>query len=408
MFNILIIGPYAPHGQVGAIRVISLSKHLLERGHHVTVLCLSKSALKSLAPGELCAEVPQGVETVEYDLCQGGSSLLVKGMRQSRQFNRELKRLLTERQFDVALISGGPFYTFPASSLLRKHDIPYVVDYRDLHVSCREKRRRGNLLSSIKYWLTFPVRVWQEWPCVRCADAVTVVHSQMKENICSFFHVDSEKVHVCLNGFDEKALEGILLNRRTFPANGSAGSSHFTVGYFGKLMYYDRDFTRNFFQAVSQLRGEGLDIRMKHIGPASSEIERLLAVNEYDLVSWYTCTGLMDYRSGMEALSHCDAFYLEYAAPEGPGTKIFDYVYINKPVVAMVKKGITLESFLGRFQGAYVCHSQEDIAAALRDVAEGGRKFLLDDRERMQYSRLIQNDKFEKILSQAAERNVGR
>lgn len=408
MKNILIIGPYAPHGQVGAIRVISLSKHLVEQGYRVTVLCLSESALKMLAPNELCAKVPEGVEIVTYDLCEGGSSLLVKGMRQAGQFRCELQCLLAKRRFDVALISGGPFYTFPSSSLLEKHGIPYVVDYRDLHVSSKERRRRSSLLSSVKYWLTFPVRVWQEWPCVRKAAAITVVHPKMKENICSFFHVVPEKVHICLNGFDEKSLEGIATKQDAGSAHERRHAGCFTIGYFGKLMYYDRELTLKLFRAVLQLRKGGLDIRMKHIGPYSKDIGDLIAANKYDLGSWYTCTGLMNYREGMQALASCDAFYLEYVAPEGPGTKIFDYIYFNRPVVAMIKEGIALEAFLDRFSGAYVCHTQDDVIRALSDVMKGDTRRLLDDGDRMQYSRTVQNAKFEKVLSFAAACNTGR
>lgn len=36
--KVLLLGPYAPHGQVGAIRIISLSRYLVSKGHGLRYL----------------------------------------------------------------------------------------------------------------------------------------------------------------------------------------------------------------------------------------------------------------------------------------------------------------------------------------------------------------------------------
>lgn len=399
MTKILIIGPYAPHGQVGAIRVLSLSRYLVKQGFDVSVLCLSRRSLERLAPNELCAEIPDGVNVITYDLGIDGSSILKKSIRQINAFRQELAQLLSREKFDAALISGGPFYTFPASNLFRQYAVPYIVDYRDLHVSCREKRKHGFSISTAKYWLTFPFRVWREWSCVRKANAVTVVYPDMKTNLCKFFHIDPASVHVCLNGFDEEEIaKARMAIEEQLPEKSDQKS--FTIGYFGKLMYYDSNYTRMFFGAMDRLRSSGMNVRMLHIGPSSGSIEKLLERDEYHLSSWYRCTGLMDYGLGVANLSKCNAFYLEYIAPEGPGTKIFDYIYLNKPVVALVKPGIAMERFLGRFDGAFICHSEEEIEEALRRVIGGEKSLLLNENERVLYSRRAQNEKLEMLLNE--------
>ena len=124
--RILIIGPYAPHGQVGAIRLISLSRYLIEKKHKVTVLCLSKKTLLEMDPNGLSASVPEGVIVIPYDVTLVSDSLMKKNMINQKECCTALKELLKHEIFDVALISGGPFYQFKASEILRKNHIPFI------------------------------------------------------------------------------------------------------------------------------------------------------------------------------------------------------------------------------------------------------------------------------------------
>ena len=201
--RVLLIGPYAPHGQVGAIRIISLSRFLVRNGHSVTVLCLSEEVLRKTDPKGLSATVPEGVNVVHYDITLDAGSLLKKNYINEKECKNKLEELLQKETFDAALISGGPFYTFGASKVLRKHHIPYIVDYRDLHISSAIKRKKNRFTDQVKFYLTFPFRYYQEHSCVRKANAITVVSPEMKENIAGYFHYSPEKISVAYNGYDE-------------------------------------------------------------------------------------------------------------------------------------------------------------------------------------------------------------
>ena len=392
--KILLIGPYAPHGQVGAIRLISLSRYLIKNGHDVTVLCLSKKTLFEMDPKGLSATVPEGVKVVSYDVTLISGSLMKKNMINQKECCAALDKLLSHEKYDVALISGGPFYQFKAADVLKRNHIPFIVDYRDLHLSSPEKRKRSSISEKIKFWVSYPARFSQEWNCIRKANAITVVAPEMRENIGDYFHVDKKKIYVVYNGFDDAVLNGI----RTHDSDNRV----FTIGYFGKLMYYNQDLTSMLFDAIDRINSEGIKVKLLHIGPNNQAIQIYFKEHNLDGDKWYECLGQKEYRAGIEMLSACDACALEYAYPEGPGTKVFDYIFLNKPIVAILKPGISLEKLLSKFHNSFICHNPEDVDAALNKLLSGSVRKLIETPDYQdiinEYSRSKQNKRFEELM----------
>lgn len=391
--KILLIGPYAPHGQVGAIRIISLSRFLVGKGHFVTVLCLSENTLKQMDPAGLSASVPDGVRVVPYDITLNAGSLLKKNYQNEKECKESLRKLLKTESFDVALISGGPFYAFGASKVLRKHGIPYVVDYRDLHISSAIKRKKKGFLSQLKFNLTYPMRYYQEYSCVHKANAITVVSPEMKDNIADYFHYDPEHISVVYNGYDEDVLKDFT----PMPL-----ADEFTIGYFGKLMYYDKTKTQMLFSALDGINKSGKKVSLLHIGPEDAGIEAYLKEKGYLEDGWYTNVGQKKYAEGMHLLSSCNACLLEYIYPEGPGTKVFDYIYLNKPIIGVTAEGIPLENFLRKFPNAFVCHTEEEITSAILKLAGEGISTLTEGDAKeiiASYSRNRQNETVEELMT---------
>lgn len=397
--NILLLGPYAPHGQVGAIRIISLSRYLTGKGHKVTVLCLSEKILKLTDPKGLSAQVPDGVEVVTYEITLQCKSLMKKNSLNEKECLSALKRVLNKNHFDVVLVSGGPFYTFRSMREVKKKHIPYVVDYRDLRLSSPDKRKRDSFIDRIKFFISYPARYYQEFSCIRSADRITVVAPEMRDNLSSYFHLSKDKFVVVYNGYDDAVLKDLTPQYTS--------KDHFTIGYFGKLMYYNKDYTKQLFYAIEELNAVGHKVRLVHIGPENPIIQNFFSQEKLNQIQWYKCTGLMNYREGMEILAGCDACALEYVYPEGPGTKIFDYICLNKPVIGITKPGISLEKLLKRFEHAYICHSKNDVRNAISDLIANNINTLMDGSQTQEviasYSRSCQNAVFETVLKELAD-----
>lgn len=397
--NVLLLGPYAPHGQVGAIRIISLSRYLVNKGHRVTVLCLSEEILRIMDPDGLSARIPDGVEVVTYKITLQCKSLMRKNALNEKECLSALKQVLDKNQFDVVLVSGGPFYTFYSMREVRKRHIPYVVDYRDLHLSSPDKRKRDSVVDKIKFLVSCPARFYQEFSCIRPAERITVVAPEMKDNLSSFFHLSKDKFTVVYNGYDDAVLKDLK------PSYTS--KDYFTIGYFGKLMYYNKDYTKRLFYAIEELNSTGIKVKLLHIGPENPIIQDIFSKEGLNQKNWYKCTGLMNYRNGMEILAGCDACALEYTYPEGPGTKIFDYIYLNKPVIGITKPGISLERLLSNFEHAYICHSKDDVKKAISDLIDKNINTLIDGSQAYEviesYSRSNQNAVFETVLKELVD-----
>lgn len=400
--KVLIIGPYAPHGQVGAIRMISLSRYLVGKGHMVAILCLSINTLEKMDPQGLSARIPDEVEIIPYDILHECNSIMKKNLINQKECCVALASLLEKQRFDVALISGGPFYQFRCSVLLKKNKIPFIVDYRDLHISSPIKRKRIGVINRLKFSISFPARFFQEYNCIRHADMITVVAPEMKENIASYFKISESKIKIVYNGFDDAMLEGIEINQ--------SDNKVFTIGYFGKLMYYDQELSQMLFQAINKINCKKIKVKILHIGPENSNIYDYFKANQIKGEQWYECLGQKEYRKGMECLASCDACVLEYAYPEGPGTKVFDYIFLNKPIIGVLKPGISLEKLLKKFDNAFVCHSEEEIIRALQCLVSGKIKELIDSSDSkdiiQKYARSTQNERFEKLMETISLRGM--
>ena len=148
-------------------------------------------------------------------------------------------------------------------------------------------------------------------------------------------------------------------------------------------------------------------VRLLHIGPYNPSIQDYFNENNMNRTGWYECTGQMEYRTGMELLSSCNVCALEYMYPEGPGTKIFDYICLNKPVIGIVKPGISLEKMLASFDHAYACHSEKEIKDAIEELLSGQIATLIDGADAQEtidlYSRSRQNAIFEKIVKEITD-----
>ena len=390
--KILILGPYAPHGQVGAQRIISLSRYLIEKKHSVSVLCLSEKTLKEIDKNGLTASIPKGVKIISYDISTSCKSLMKKNYVNGSECRRALIDELNKESYDVIFVSAGPFYTFNAIAEAKKRKIPYIVDYRDLHISSPDKRKRTGLINKIKFAISFPARFLQEYICLKNSSKITVVSPEMKENICNYFKISKEKVHVIYNGYDDYALKGI--------SKEAPLKDEFCIGYFGKLMYYNKQFTALMFNAIEKLNGLGYNIKLLHVGPTNKEINSYFRTNNMNAMKWYKCVGQKEYAEGIEILSSCNAFYLEYEMPEGPGTKVFDYIYLNKPIIGVLRPNISLEKLLKEFDNAFVCYNETQVENAILKIINEKINTLTNGKKDsiIKYSRSIQNNKLEKLL----------
>ena len=103
--KVLIIAPYyAPYTEVPAIRVISLSKQLVDQGHEVTVYCYSRDMLKRITDeSSLKAKSPEKVEIINFDIKKSKIPAFSDIMH-GHYFLNSLKKNVDLNEYDLSLI----------------------------------------------------------------------------------------------------------------------------------------------------------------------------------------------------------------------------------------------------------------------------------------------------------------
>ena len=99
----------------------------------------------------------------------------------------------------------------------------------------------------------------------------------------------------------------------------------------------------------------------------------------------------MSYEEGMALLGTADFFIVEDTSPDDVGTKIYDYIYFNKPVVAATPPNIPLAKLVRTFENGYVCSTDKEVEAAMYKVVTEHPEKLDGELDPGKYSRKVQN-----------------
>lgn len=398
--NILIVAPYyAPSSEVPSVRMVSLSTYLIEQGHEVSVLCYSKNTLlKMYKLEELSSKIPEKVKVVEFDLI-GKRYPFISDIRDGYYFENVLQNALSKNHYDVVFTTCGPYFTLRGMhSVCKKNGIPYVLDFRDLGaLNYRprlgtEKETASWWKKIIKNWYARKIKV-REKNAVESAAHVICVSQIDMEKMQLAYSLPTEKYSIATNGFDEKKLNDVVPEKKQEGVVGAV---------FGKFMYYSRAKATAILSTLNHLHNEGIPIQLMHIGRSYPYIKETIEKNNFN-GAIYKPVGLKEYGEGMALLGSADFFVVEDTSPDDVGTKIYDYIFWNKPIVAAAPKDIPLAKLVRTFEHGYVCENEQDIKKAIEDIVENKYQTLDSNIDIMKYSRLNQNRIMEKVLLDIAK-----
>lgn len=398
--RVLIIAPYfAPNLEVAAVRMVSLSSQLVASGHAVSVLCLSyRGLLRENTVEELTAKVPEGVKTIRFDIDYSTLPLIADYVN-GKRFARVLPDLVNPADYDVLLNTCGPYYPLEAAPIIARWGLPYILDFRDLGAI----NYRPTIVSGSKdsYGLKVVLKSLygklikrRERRAVRLANHVICISAIDLGAMRAAYGLEEARSSVVTNGFDEDRL-GAICPHSEKPYN-------FTAGVFGKFMYYDKDKATAILEALCGVRADGIDAGLVHIGKKYGWIDDVIESKGID-PACYTNLGLMEYEVGMAYLGTADFFVVEDTSPDDVGTKIYDYIFWNKPVIAVVPPSGPLAKFVSSFRNGFVCTTSAEVRVAVERIVTLGLDCLDPDLDRDRYSRRHQNELIESILENEAK-----
>lgn len=368
--NILIISlAYAPYAGVGSARMTSLSGYLVAKGNKVTVLCYDSEAF---GVSHAVREVPEGVERIVVNR-------LFHKRKNQKQMMFILEQLVKKSAFDICISSVGPFETmFFIHKLQTRWKIPYIIDYRDpwLFVK-RINKPKGVLKYKVLLHdiLCMPV----EKRAIKHASGIVLVTEKSKDDLNHMYHIE-QKCRVIYNGYEFGPIE-----------NSTEKNDGLTIVIAGKFSAYYPDAAKDFLEVCDKINHSN-SVRVKHIG----ESERLL---EGEFTDVYQKLGPKSYNDTLKELAGADAFLVCYPYSSGLGTKVFDYIACNKPIIYIGRVPSELSEFINQFENSYVCKDREGMQHAVEELQQKRPSFLTSQ-DVSQYSRDCQNEIYWKLIKE--------
>ena len=367
--NILIVSlAYAPYSGVGAARMTSLSEYLIKKNNKVTVLCYDSIVF---GEAEQKRVIPEGVVRV-----------CVKKKENRLTNNKYLKRTLDNligcQHFDVCISSIGPCETmFFIDKVCKKHNLPFLIDYRDPWIFERNEMLPKGILK-YKVWIYDHICQFVEKRVIRNAVRIVSVTKQCQDDLIKRYEIDKSKFVVIYNGYEKVPL-----------FNTDKNEVGYTIGIAGKFSSYNSVAANMFMEVCAEIE-EKEPITLLHIGAR----ERIY---EEKYMNIYHGVGERSYIDAMNELAKADALLISYAHTSGLGTKVFDYIALNKPILYVGVVPSELATFVGQFENSYICADKESMRKSIvRLLSE--KPYYLTKTNREVYSREKQNEIYWNML----------
>lgn len=369
--NILMVSlAYAPFSGVGAARMTSLSKYLLDRGYNVTVICYNSIIF---GENEQKRQIPIGVERICVEK-------LPEKKENRKNIQRTVERVIREKDFQICISSVGPYDTmFFIDKIWRKWKVPYVIDYRDPWLFEKTTIKPVGLLKYkllIHDYLCKPI----EKRVIKYASKIISVTEQCQKDLIERYHIEKKKCNVIYNGYEDIPTTSVMENKEEF-----------VIGIAGKFSAYNSEAAVSFLEACRRVRS--IDrIKVLHIG----KMEEILA-NQYPEI--YYNIGEHDHRDTMSELSKANALLISYAHISGLGTKVFDYIALNKPIIYVGVIPSELTEFIIQFENSYLGNNINQMERLLKMLIHD-RPLYLTKKNVDEYSRQYQNEKYRNLLEE--------
>ncbi|MGB9859403.1 MAG: glycosyltransferase [Moorellaceae bacterium] len=382
MHKILLIAYYFPPYQgVGAFRAAGFHRYLREFGWstHVVTATPRKSELDA---DESVTYIPEPEGNAMSKLIP----LRDNSWMWSSAVKRQLSQIIEREKPEVVLITGGPFLYFELAFWIREEfGIPYILDFRDPFINPIYGRRFiRNAIAK---------RLERRW--VSKAAAILIPIEQMRPYVSV---PDYIPVYVIENGFDDTALEKIInLPQPDFIEKRKNG---FYLVYAGKFLNGYRD-PLNLLRTLKAYEQYNIPkSELVYVGPSSIEIKRILHKEKYPLIEM----GPRDYLDTIRLIKVCDiGVVISTGALFEATTKVYDYIALNKPILAIgAPAGGGIQSILHRYGRYEICENREDDIARAIKVLLDKKSFYppLTEEKLRQFGRKYQAMKLAEILYQ--------
>ena len=242
---------------------------------------------------------------------------------------KKVIEILANEHFDCIFITGPPFSQFDIfSSLKQSHNIPLVLDYRDLWYD-----------SYFSFYLTPFHRFLnkkKEYRALKAAELIIVTNRKLKEKLINTYQfLTFNDVVIVSHGYDQQDFDNITAQPKS--------QNKMIIMYSGIFMVYSTP--KYFLEAFKQLTIERTDIasniELHFVGLLRKENQNL--IRKLKLQSFIKDHGYVNHIESIAKLKSADVLWFMVGRRKNidailPG-KVYEYFGTRKPVIACVPDG---------------------------------------------------------------------
>ena len=99
----------------------------------------------------------------------------------------------------------------------------------------------------------------------------------------------------------------------------------------------------------------------------------------------------------MELLAKLDVLVIVYQHSVGLGTKVYDYIALNKPIIYVGLVPSELSCFISQFENMFLCRDKQGVLDALK-VIHDNRVIKLTEKDILRFSREFRNKEYINLI----------
>ncbi len=265
----------------------------------------------------------------------------------SRKAFSKAEELLKQEHFDAIFVTGPPFSSMHVfSQIKKKHNIPLIVDYRDLWYD--------------SYFAFYPTPIHRslhkkmEYNVLKSADRIIVTNRKIKEKIINQYpFLTFNDVVIITHGFDPEDFE----KTKIIPKH----NSRMILTYSGIFMVYNSP--KYFLEAFKEISIEqpeiAKNIELHFVGFLRKENQRL--VKKLKLQEFVFDHGYVDHKDAVSKILNSDVLWMMVGKRKNidailPG-KVYEYIGAKKQIIACVPDGAAKLAVLD-YPASYICKPQ--------------------------------------------------
>ena len=293
---------------------------------------------------------------------------------------------------DFLFFCGAPFWYFPLARWFRtRRGIPYVLDLEDVWfmggLPYRMGRRAG--LRHVFDKVAEARSIGGASLVVLTTEAQTEFYRQRYDSLPADLFITVPW------GYDAEALGSVRPARRE-------RSDTFRLAIFGKFAAYGSQDAAALAEAVAALHVQSR-VEVMHLGEPEPELAD--AFRRQGLSMCFREPGMLPYADGLAILASADCLALNAISDVSLPVKVYDYIGMNRPVLAFAAAESALGRLLSRFEGAFLVQTAGQASQALGVLAQRRLSQLQPGLDTTQFSQHRQFECLVHKLSDLLERH---